>query len=91
MFIEPDINPVNLRTLWGDRPFFALWLSNLEQNRLGALPTFRHSGQLRALIHQLGGKAQGLGRTQTEAIFLRHLSLAGRDKYFIEVLNVFVV
>ena len=78
MLIEPDINPVKLRAL--EDPFLALWLPNLEQNRSETLPTFSHSGQLRALIHHLGGKAQGLERTQTEATFLRPISLAVRDE-----------
>jgi hypothetical protein len=78
MLIEPDTNPVTLKAPWD--PFFALWLSNREQNRFGTLPTFPHGGQLRTLIHHLSGKAEGLERTQTEAIFLWHISLAVRDK-----------
>jgi len=80
MLIEPDINPVKLKTLHGDDPLFAAQLSSLEHNRLRTLQTFSHSGKLRALIHHLGGKTQGLGRTQTEAIFLRPISLVARDE-----------
>jgi len=78
MLIESDINPVKLRAL--EDPILAPWLLNLEQNRFGTLPTFSHSGQLGTLIHRLGGKAQGLGRTQTEATFLRPISLVARNE-----------
>jgi hypothetical protein len=80
------------RTLRGGGDLlFSPRFPNLEQNHFGTLSTPSHSGQLRALVHHLGGMARGLGRTQTEAIFLRHHSLAVRDECFIEVLNVFVV
>ena len=53
MHIKPDINPVKLRTLRGDHLFLALRFPNLEQSPFGALSALSHSGQLRALIHDL--------------------------------------